>query len=118
MNRAFAITLGQFLSFLALGIGVAFGLYFCGEAIVAECRRWGKWREARRLVRQAEATEAMKAWRGMKVHADASLPAGEVRFVDHTGVKARIVNIGHPGSKGAEVLREMQKMNDLMGGKK
>jgi hypothetical protein len=79
------ITLGQFLSFIALGIGVAFSLYFCGEAIVRECRRWGKWREARRLVRQAEATEAMKAYR--------------------------------TGSKGAEVLREMQQLNDLIGGR-
>ena len=63
MKQAFFMTLGQFLAFLALGIGVALGLYFCGEAIVKECKRWGKWREARRLVRQAEATEAMKAYR-------------------------------------------------------
>ena len=63
MNQSFAITMGQFLSFIALGIGFAFGLYFCGVALVRECRRWGKWREARRLVRQAEDSEAMKAWR-------------------------------------------------------
>ena len=85
MNQTFAITLGQFLSFLALGIGVAFGLYFCGETIVRECRRWGKWREARRLVRQAEDSEAMKAWRG---------------------------------TSESSLLREMQQLNDLMGGKK
>ena len=66
MNQSFAISVGQFLSFVALGIGVAFGLFFCIEAIVAWCKRWGKWREARRLVRQAEDSEAMKAWRASK----------------------------------------------------
>ena len=86
MNQAFYITLGQFLAFIALGIGLSFGLFFCIEAIVAWFRRWGKWREARRLVRQAEATEAMKRYRA--------------------------------GTKEAEVLREMQQLNDLMGGKK
>jgi len=86
MNQSFSISLGQFLSFIALGIGLSFGLYFCGEAIVRECRRWGKWREARRLVRQAEDSEAMKHYRA--------------------------------GTTESSLLREMQQLNDLMGGKK
>jgi len=63
MNQTVCTTIGQALAFFAFGIGFAFGIFFCIEAIVTECRRWGKWREARRLVRQAEDSEAMKRYR-------------------------------------------------------
>ena len=66
MNQTVCTTIGQALSLFAFGIGLSFGLFFCIEAIVAWCKRWGKWREARRLVRQAEDSEAMKAWRASK----------------------------------------------------
>jgi hypothetical protein len=57
MNQTVCTTIGQALAFFA------FGIFFCIEAIVRKCRRWGKWREARRLVRQAEDSEAMKRYR-------------------------------------------------------
>ena len=125
MNQAFYITLGQFLAFIALGIGVSFGLFFCIEAIVAWFRRWVKWREARRLVRQAEATETMKRYRaGQIVVAVDHAPNGDkaietrARYRADGGIDILSVREITSGTKEAEVLREMQQLNDLMGGKK
>ena len=123
--------MGQFLAFLAFAIGVAFGIFFCIEAAVKKCRRWGAWREARRLVRQAEDSEAMKryrareeAWRRWREEAAKRYRAGkrdmetQIRAATKELEDWRRALYPDAGTKSAEVLREMQQLNDLMGGKK